>query len=88
MKGSNVIYSTIPKSRKWLTLNYVLNDAKGVLHGFYIFRGEKLRDDYIQLCKPNICMVMQKKTWMTTFLFKEYVAFFNESIPSGVSFNN
>ncbi len=88
MKGSNAIYSTIPKSRKWLIVNYVINDAKGVLHGFYIFRGGRLRDDYIRLYKPNICMVMQKRVWMTTFLFKESMAFFNKSIPNGVSFNN
>jgi hypothetical protein len=88
LKGSNAIYNTIPKFQEWLIVNYVIKDAKGVLHGFYIFKGERLRDDYIIFCKPNICMVMQKRTWMTTFLFKESMAFFNKSIPSGISFNN
>jgi hypothetical protein len=69
-------------------INYVINDVKGVLHDFYIFTGEKLRDDYTKFYKPNICMVMQKKTWMTTFMFKESMDFLNKSIPSGVSFNN
>jgi len=88
LKGSNAIYSTIPESQEWLIINYVSNDAGGVLHGFYIFRGERLRDDYIRFYKPNICMVMQKKTWMTIFMFKESMAFFNKSISSGMSFNN
>ncbi len=88
MKGSNAIFSTIPKFREQLTINYVINDVGGVLHGFYIFRGERLRDDYTKPYKPNICMVMQKRAWMTTFMFKESMAFLNKSIPSGMSFNN
>ncbi len=31
------------------------------LLGFYIFRGERLWDDYIQLYKAKTCMVMQSK---------------------------
>jgi hypothetical protein len=31
---------------------------------------------------------MQKRAWMTTFLFKKFLSFFNKLIPSGVSFNN
>jgi hypothetical protein len=57
-RGSNVIYITIPKSQKWLIVNCVVNDDGGILLGFYIFRGERLRDDYIRLCKPNTCMAM------------------------------
>jgi hypothetical protein len=66
----------------------VINATKGVLFGFYIFRGERVKDDYTRLCKPSTCMAMQKKTWMTTFLFKEFLIFFNKSIPSGMSFSN
>jgi hypothetical protein len=33
-------------------------------------------------------MAMQKNTWMTTFLFKKSMVFFNKSIPNGVSLNN
>jgi hypothetical protein len=33
-------------------------------------------------------MAMQKKTWMITFLFKEFLFIFNKSIPSGMSFSN
>ncbi len=60
MRTSNAIYNTIPKFWEWLTLNNEINATEGVLLGFYIFRGEKLRDDYIRLCKLGICMAMQK----------------------------
>jgi hypothetical protein len=50
-----------PKSWEWLIINYEVNVARGVLIGFNIFRGERLRHDYIKLCKISTCMVMQKK---------------------------
>ncbi len=34
------------------------NVARGVLLGFYIFKGEKIRKNYIQQCKLGSCMVM------------------------------
>jgi hypothetical protein len=61
-KKSNVIYSTIPKYQEWLTVNCAINAIGGVLFSFYIFRGERLRDDYVRFCKPDICMAMQKRT--------------------------
>jgi hypothetical protein len=60
-KGSNAIYNIIPKTREWLIVKYVVNAARGVIHGFYIFKCRKLRDDYIRLYKLGIFMAMQKK---------------------------
>lgn len=59
-KGSNVIYSAIPKSWEWLTINCVINIVGGVLLWFCIFKGERLHDDYIKLYKLGICITMQK----------------------------
>jgi len=53
-KGSNAIYSIIRKSRKWLIINYGVNVTRGVIPSFYIFRGERLKDDYIKLCKLDL----------------------------------
>jgi hypothetical protein len=87
-RKSNAVYNIIPKSWEWLTINYAINFVGGVLLGFYIFKGERLKDDYIKLYKPSTWMVMQKKTWMTTFLFKELLSFFNKSNLGGMSLNN
>jgi hypothetical protein len=43
------------------SINYVVSATRGVLPKFCIFRGERLRDDYIRLYKPNTYMVMPKK---------------------------
>ncbi len=41
------------KSKKWLTINCVINAAKDNLLGFYIFRGEWFKDYYIKECKTS-----------------------------------
>jgi hypothetical protein len=33
-------------------------------------------------------MAMQKRAWMTTFLFKEFLCLFNKLVLGGVSLNN
>jgi hypothetical protein len=59
-----------------------------ILLGFYISKGKKLCDDYIQQCKPRTCMAMEKKAWMTSFFFKEFLSFFKDFIPGGISHTN
>jgi len=81
-KGSHQVYSPIPKSKKWLTINYAMNVARGLILGFYIFQGERIRDDYMKYCKFGTCMAIQTKAWMTSFLFKEFWSFFKRSYPS------
>jgi hypothetical protein len=77
-------------SKSWerLTINYAINVVKIVMPSFYIFRGERLRDDYIKFYKLGACMAMQKRTWMTAFLFKKFLSIFKRSILGGVSFTN
>jgi hypothetical protein len=82
------VYNTIPKSKEWLSVNYEVNVTRTTLPRFYIFRGERICDDYIQLYKLGTCMAIQSKAWMTTFLFKEFLFFFKRFIPSGISITN
>jgi hypothetical protein len=82
---SHIIYNIILKSHEWLTMNCVMNVTRMILLGFYIFRGDMMRDDYIKQCKSGTCMAMLAKTWMTTFLFKEFLSFFKRLIPSVIS---
>jgi hypothetical protein len=81
------LYNITPKSKEWLTIICVVN-ATGITLPKYIFRKERICDDYIQLCKPKTCMAMQSKAWMTTYLFKEFLSFFKRSIPSEISLTN
>jgi hypothetical protein len=61
-----------------------VNAARGSFPRFYIFKDERIRHDYIKHSKSRTCMVMQTKTWMTTFLFKEFLSFLKRTIPRGI----
>jgi hypothetical protein len=61
-RESQQVYNTIPKSREWMTIIYVVNATGGILLNFCIFKGEKIKEDYIQQCRPRSCVAMQKKT--------------------------
>jgi len=63
-----------------LIINYVVNAIGGSLPRFYIFRGYRIKENYIKHCKEGTCMVMQRKTYMTSFLFKKFISFFSRSI--------
>jgi hypothetical protein len=82
------VYNTIPKSKEWLTINYVVNAVRTTLPWFYIFKGERIQNEYIQFYKPRIYMAMQSKAWMTTFLFKKIIFLFYKSIPGGIFLTN
>jgi hypothetical protein len=43
------MYNNNPKSREWLTISCAINEGGGYLPIFHIFRGEKIKNDYIQL---------------------------------------
>jgi hypothetical protein len=38
----------IPKSKEWLVVNCVKNAMMLILLGFYIFKGERLKNNYIE----------------------------------------
>jgi len=64
------VYNTIPQSKEWLTINYVVNTIMTTLPGLYISKGKRIQNDYVQLCKTKTCMAMQSKAWINAFLFK------------------
>jgi hypothetical protein len=57
-RGSQRFYNTIPKLREWMTVNCAINAARGIHPGFYIFKCERIREDYIQECKLRPYMAM------------------------------
>jgi len=60
----------------------------GSIPRFYIFQGERIRGDYIVHCKLRTCMVVHTKTWITSFLFKKFLSFFERLVPGGIFPNN
>jgi hypothetical protein len=69
-------------------VGYLVNVVRTTLTRFYIFRGERSCDDYIQLYKLRTCMAMQSKAWMITSISKKFLSFFKRYILSGISLTN
>jgi hypothetical protein len=53
-------------------MNCVVNATKVSLPKFYIFMGERIKDDYIKQWKGRTCMGMERKAWMITFYSKNF----------------
>ncbi len=69
----------------WLSI--CVNVVKIFLLVFYIFKWERLHDDYIQLCKPkDIWLYIKKK--MIKFISKKWLYYFYRLIPNGISLSN
>jgi hypothetical protein len=50
----------------------------------YIFKGARMQEDYIKLCRWRTCMAMQKKTWMIIYPFNYWLTFFYISILGAI----
>jgi hypothetical protein len=84
-RGPHMVYKTIPKSHEWLIVNYVINVVGKFLPGFYNFKGERLRNNYMKFWKLGTCMAMHTKAWMISFLFKKFLSLFSMYVLSGIS---
>jgi hypothetical protein len=89
-KGSKLVHSIIPDQREWLSVLACVNAAGGNIPHFYIFRGKRMRRNYIAQCEPSATMAMQTKAWMTGFLFASWIAHFVKALETrrGISPTN
>jgi hypothetical protein len=84
-RSTHGLYNIVPKSYEWLIVNYVINVVKTILPGFYNFKGERLRNNYMKFWKLSTCMAMHTKAWMINFLFKKFLSLFIRYVPVGIS---
>jgi hypothetical protein len=82
-KGSQKVYSTIPKSKEWRIVNCFINATSVFIPNFFIFKGETIKDDYIKI-------IGQERAWQckTFFLFKECLSFFVNLVLKGIFQSN
>ena len=70
-KGVRSEYKLAPNEREHLTTLTCINTARHHIPNFYIFKGKKIRENYIVHCKDQATMAMQPEAWMTQFLFSK-----------------
>lgn len=86
-KGARHVHSIVPDQREWLSVLVCINAGGSAIPSFYVFRGTRFRQNYIERCEPGATMAMQPRAWMTTYLFSAWLSHFIESvqIQGGIS---
>ena len=89
-KGTRSIHTFLHNEREWLTVFTCINAIRQHILGFYIFRGKRIRDNYIRFCEDGAAMTMQSKAWMTQFRFSNWISHIINSLESrgGISPEN
>jgi hypothetical protein len=89
-RGSKAVHSIIPDEREWLSVLTCVNAAGEYIPHFFIFKGKRMRRNYIERCETNSTMAMQEKAWMTGRLFSSWISHFVKSLDSrgGISPTN
>ena len=75
-RGSKSIHSMVPNEHEWLTVLTYINTVGQSIPGFYIFKGKRIRPNYIIHCEDGAAMAMQPEAWMTQFLFSNWITHF------------
>jgi hypothetical protein len=78
--GARRVHSIVPDHREWLSVLVCINAAGLSIPSFYIFRGKRFGQNYIQRCEPGATMAMQPRAWMTSYLFGAWVSHFIELV--------
>ena len=59
-----------------------VNAAGDHIPGFYIFRGKRLRSNYVLHCEDGAAKAIQRKAWMTATLFSHWISHFIRCLQS------
>jgi hypothetical protein len=78
--GACRVHSIVPDQREWLSVLVCINAAGFSIPSFYIFRGKRFGQNYIQYCEAGATMSMQPRAWMTSYLFGAWVSRFIELV--------
>jgi hypothetical protein len=79
-RGARHVHSIVPDQREWLSVLVCINAGGSAIPSFYVFRGTRFRQNYIERCEPGATMAMQPRAWMTTYLFSAWLSHFIESV--------
>jgi hypothetical protein len=70
------VHIIIPNEWEWMNLLSCVNAASGYIPHLYIFKGKRMRMNYIIMCETEAIMAIRSKAWMTSFLFSTWIGYF------------
>jgi hypothetical protein len=89
-RGAKNVHSVIPNEREWLSVLSCINAAGEKVPNFYIFKGMRMRRNFIELADDGDTMAMQPQAWMTAYLFDAWMSHFIATLmkKGGISLSN
>ena len=89
-KGVRSVYKIAPNEQEHITTLTCINATGQYIPNFYIFKGKRIRANYIQHCENQAAMAMQPQAWLTQFLFRNWLSHFIQTLGSrgGISNQN
>ncbi|KAI5058360.1 hypothetical protein GOP47_0026530 [Adiantum capillus-veneris] len=87
-KGTKSVYGITCDSREWMTVLCCVNAAGHAIPSYYIFKGSRMSDNYIEDCEAGPAMAMQKKAWMTGELFQAWLEHLRKFIIQDIRFDS
>ena len=79
------VHKTIPIQRKWLSILSTINANGESIPNYYLFKGVRQMRNYGALCEPNAMIGMQKKGWMDSYHFMEWMDHFKHTMEANQS---
>ena len=76
------MHSLMPNKLEWLSALTCINAVEHSILGFYIFRRQQIRDNFIRFCEDGAAMAMQPEAWLTQYLFFSWISYFINSLDS------
>ena len=81
-RGVRGIHQILPSEREWLSVLSAVNANGECIPNYYIFKGIRKIKNYVALCEEGAMMGMQKKGWMDTIHFMEWMDHFIHKMES------
>jgi hypothetical protein len=74
------VQSLVPDQRERLSVLICINGVGLSIPSFYIFRGKRFKQNYIECCEPGATIAMQPRAWMTLYLFLAWTSYLIKSV--------
>jgi hypothetical protein len=89
-RGARCVYTIVPDQPEWLSVLVYINAAGLAIPSFYVFKGKRFRQNYIERCEPGTTMSLQLRAWMTSYLFRAWISYFIGCVQrwGGISIEN
>ena len=81
-KGIRDVHQVISSEWEWLSILSAINASGGTIFNYYIFKGMRKLTNYTTLCEEVAPLEMQKKGWMDTIHFMEWMDQFIHNLKS------